>query len=155
MQGAASPKVCAFTSAGLISIATVLTYSRGGALALGVVLLLSFLGRRIWSRHAAAAVVVASILFLMLPADFADRLTTIRQLLPGSDDVLHPDSSFEERKLLTTAALAHAAGPSGAPELARETTPSISTDTPRRSASATRQYEEPGDAHYPHTCIWR
>ena len=97
-------KVCAFASAGLMTIATVFTYSRGGALALGIVLLLSFLGRKIWSPRAAVVVVVASVLLLMLPADFTSRLTTIRQLLPGSADVLHPDSSFEERKLLTTAA---------------------------------------------------
>lgn len=142
-------KVCAFASAGLITMATVFTYSRGGALALGVVLLLSFLGRKIWSRHAAAAVVVASVLFLMLPVDFASRLTTIRQLLPGSDDLLHPDSSFEERKLLTTAAwrmlLDHPVLGIGAGNY------TIHFDRyAEEIGSASRQYEEPGDSHYPH-----
>jgi O-antigen ligase len=45
-----------------------------------------------------------ALLILLLPSDFARRLTTFRQLLPGSGDVLRLDSSFEQRRVLAATA---------------------------------------------------
>lgn len=98
-------RVLAFCAAGIAAAATVFTYSRGGALALFAVLLLSVLAHGIRLRTLAiAAVPVLALVWIALPDEFAQRLTTLTQLLPGSDDVLHPDSSFNERRLFTAAA---------------------------------------------------
>jgi glycosyltransferase involved in cell wall biosynthesis/O-antigen ligase/aminoglycoside phosphotransferase (APT) family kinase protein len=92
----------AYGSVALIVGATVLTYSRGGALALAFVLALALVASGIsWKRLAFGAAVLASLWTLAIPADFAKRLATVRQFLPGAEEVLHRDSSFEERLLLT------------------------------------------------------
>ena len=89
----------------MAAVATVFTYSRGGALALFAVLLLSALVRGISVRAIAlGAIPILALLWMALPDEFAQRLTTLAQLLPGSDEVLRPDSSFSERRLFTAAA---------------------------------------------------
>jgi glycosyltransferase involved in cell wall biosynthesis/O-antigen ligase/aminoglycoside phosphotransferase (APT) family kinase protein len=98
-------RALAFCAAGLAMAATVFTYSRGGALALFAVLLLSMLARGISVRAIAlGAVPVLALLWIALPDEFAQRLATLGQLLPGSEGVLRPDSSFGERRLFTAAA---------------------------------------------------
>jgi len=98
-------RALAFGAAGLSSVAAVFTYSRGGALALAVVLAAAVLVRGLNLRKAALAGVPAVLLLWMaLPDDFAMRLTTLGELLPGSEDVLRPDSSFGERRLFTATA---------------------------------------------------
>ena len=99
------PRVVGFGAAGIASVATVFTYSRGGALALGAVLLASVVARGISMRKALLALVaLLVVVWLALPDEFARRLTTLTQLLPGSDEVLRPDSSFGERKMFAAAA---------------------------------------------------
>jgi colanic acid/amylovoran biosynthesis glycosyltransferase len=98
-------RVLAFGAAGMAGVATVFTYSRGGALALGVVVVVSLLARGVSLRNVSLGLVpVVILLWVALPDDFAHRLTTLGQLLPGSDEVLRPDSSFGERRLFTAAA---------------------------------------------------
>lgn len=98
-------RALAFCAAGVAGIATIFTYSRGGALALAGVVLLSVLGRGISFRKASLGVLpLLAIAWIALPDDFAQRLTTLSQLLPGAEEVLRPDSSFGERKLFTAAA---------------------------------------------------
>jgi colanic acid/amylovoran biosynthesis glycosyltransferase len=98
-------RVLAFCAAGLAGVATVFTYSRGGAVALAGVLVLSVLARGVRLKKAAlGAVPIVVLLWVALPAEFTQRLTTLHQLLPGGDDVLRPDSSFGERRMFTAAA---------------------------------------------------
>lgn len=78
------------------------TYSRGAALALAVqtVLLLPLLGRA--HRRAVLGLgMVGILLLLLLPTGFGARMATIAELVPGSEGVVDPDSSFEERRVVT------------------------------------------------------
>jgi O-antigen ligase len=97
-------RVAAFGCVGVVTAAVIMTYSRGGALALGVVLVLWLLGQGASGRRLAVGAAPIVLLVLLLPSDFARRLTTFRQFLPGSGDVLRLDSSFEQRRVLVTAA---------------------------------------------------
>jgi putative inorganic carbon (hco3(-)) transporter len=97
-------KVAAFGSVGVVTAAVVMTYSRGGALALGVVLALWLLGQGVSARRLAVGAGAIALLILLLPSDFARRLTTFRQFLPGSGEVLRLDSSFEQRRVLAATA---------------------------------------------------
>jgi O-antigen ligase len=97
-------RVVAFASAAVVTAAVVMTYSRGGALALGAVLALWLLGRGVSARQFAGGAAALLLLVLLLPQAFARRLTTFRQFLPGSADVLRLDSSFEQRRVLVTTA---------------------------------------------------
>jgi O-antigen ligase len=97
-------RVAAFGCVSVVTAAVVMTYSRGGALALGVVLALWLLGQGRSGRRLAVGAAAIGLLVLLLPSDFARRLTTFRQFLPGSGDVLRLDSSFEQRRVFVTAA---------------------------------------------------
>lgn len=144
-------RTLAFASAAVAAAAVVLTYSRGGALALATVVALSLASRRIPVRQAAAVGAAAVLLLLLFaPPDFARRLMTLEQVLPGAEtEVLRPDSSFQKRRLLVGAAwrmfLDHPVLGVGAgnytvhfDEYADEV------------GSAAREYEDPGELHYPH-----
>jgi O-antigen ligase len=97
-------RVAAFACVGVVTAAVVMTYSRGGALALGVVLALWLLGQGASGRRLAVGTAAIALLVVLLPSDFARRLTTFRQFLPGNGEVLRLDSSFEQRRVLVTAA---------------------------------------------------
>jgi colanic acid/amylovoran biosynthesis glycosyltransferase len=143
-------RVLGFGAAGVVSAATVFTYSRGGALALAVVLVACVLARGINLRKASLGVVpVLVLLWLAMPDDFARRLTTLNQLLPGSDEVLRPDSSFGERRLFAAAAwrmfedaplLGVGAGNYGVHFV----------DYAQRVGSDARLYVTPTEGYYPH-----
>ncbi len=144
-------RLLAFACAGLAAAAAVLTYSRGGALVLATVLALSFLSRRIDVRQtSAAAAATVLLLLLFVPADFARRLTTLEQVFPGAEaEVLHPDSSFQKRRLLVGAAwrmfLDHPGLGVGAGNY------TVHFDQyADEVGSAAREYEDPGEMHYPH-----
>jgi putative inorganic carbon (hco3(-)) transporter len=86
---------------GLVVAATVLTYSRGGALALGVVFVLFLASREVNLRRATAGLLVVLAAGYLLPQDFTQRLATVSEILPGQEEeVLPRDSSFRERLLL-------------------------------------------------------
>jgi putative inorganic carbon (hco3(-)) transporter len=94
-----------YAAAGVLTAGTVLTYSRGAAVALGCIVLLSFVSRGVTRRQLAGAALALPLLLLLVPTDFARRLTTIDQLLPwGEQEVTRPDSSFAMRKILTATA---------------------------------------------------
>ena len=142
-------RAAALAAAGLVTAAVVLTYSRGGALALGCVLALSLLAGSARLKHVAigAGLIVATA--LLLPSAFARRLETIAQILPGQEDVLRPDSSFEQRKLLTRVAwlifLDHPLLGVGAGNYTVHF-----DDYAQEVGSLSREYEELGERHYPH-----
>jgi glycosyltransferase involved in cell wall biosynthesis/O-antigen ligase/aminoglycoside phosphotransferase (APT) family kinase protein len=98
-------RILAATLAAAIGTACLFTYSRGGALALVAVLSLTALFRGADLRKLSlAALLLVPLLSLALPAHFADRLTTLGQLLPGGEEALRPDSSFQERKVFAAVA---------------------------------------------------
>lgn len=93
-------RVAAFVAAGVIATGTVATYSRGGALALGAVVLLSLFAGRPgrWRIAAGAAALIGGL--LLLPPDFTRRLDTLRGFLPGRERTVELDSSVRNRILL-------------------------------------------------------
>ncbi|HET8647599.1 MAG TPA: O-antigen ligase family protein, partial [Vicinamibacteria bacterium] len=117
-------------------------------LALFCVAVLAVLARREHLRQAAAGVAVAAVLWAVLPRDFTRRLATIEQIV-GEQHALRPDSSFEKRRLLTQVAwrmfLEHPLTGVGAGNYTRRF-----DEVAERVSFASRDYEEPGDAHYPH-----
>lgn len=95
-------RVLALAAACLAAAATVLTYSRGAAVALGIVTALSAASRRVNLRQAALAAGFGLLVLALAPEGFTRRLVTIEQVVPGNTDSSGaPDSSFEERRLLT------------------------------------------------------
>jgi O-antigen ligase len=145
----ARERVVAFGSVGVVTAAVVLTYSRGGALALGVVLALWLLRQGVSARRLAAGASVIALLVLLVPSDFARRLTTFRQFLPGSGDVLRLDSSFEQRRVLVTTAwhmfLDRPLTGVGAGNYALHYRPYTEA-----TGSVVLEYEEFDQPHYPH-----
>jgi O-antigen ligase len=109
-EGARWRRRAAFGCGLVLAGSCVLSYSRGGALALAAIVgiwafrHLRAARFRVRPRHVGGAVALAAVALLFVPADFARRLTTLRQMVPGSAEVLRPDTSFELRKLWGRAA---------------------------------------------------
>jgi putative inorganic carbon (HCO3(-)) transporter len=143
-------RAAAFAAAALMIGAILLTYSRGGMLALGVVLVLALMAHRVDKRRLIAGAAALAVLLLLLPASFTERFITIEQILPGGDEALHPDSSFQKRKLLTATAW----------EMFKDK-PLLGVGAgnytvwydhyAERVGSAAREYDDPGERHYPHS----
>jgi O-antigen ligase len=91
-----------YTSA-MILLALVFTYSRGGAVALMFVLLAAFIHKKKLRYIFVGLLIIIPMIFLA-PDKFINRLTTLEQLFPGEDSVVHIDSSFQERILYMTVA---------------------------------------------------
>jgi O-antigen ligase len=144
-------RVAALGAGALATAATVLTYSRGGAVALACVLVLCLLAtrRRLRLRHAALCVALLLALAAIVPAGFARRLETIAEFLPGQEEALRPDSSFEQRRLLTRVAwemfLDHPLLGVGAGNYTLHF-----DDYAQEVGSVSREYEGLGELHYPH-----
>lgn len=141
----------AAVAASLVILATLAaTYSRGAMLALAVMgaMMLRALHVR-WQSTAAAGVAVLLVL-LLLPSSVTRRFITIEEFLPGRhEEPLHPDSSFEERRLLMSVAwVMFGANPVGGVGLANYT--ARYDDYVGATGSAFRQYGDPSDRHYPH-----
>lgn len=140
----------ALAAAALLVAGTVFTYSRGGALALAVVLVLAWLGRGVRPREVAAGAAVVAVLYLTLPASFTERLTTLEQITGGEEVALRPDSSFEKRRLVTSAAWqmfqAHPFVGVGAGNY-----PARFTSYGDRVGSGAREYDDPFAPAYPHS----
>jgi O-antigen ligase len=94
-------RLTAGVSLALILLAIAFTYSRAGAVATGVIIIIASVYRRIKLRLLAAIIAVAIPVILVLPGEFADRLDTLTQILPGQQtSVVKVDTSFQERTLL-------------------------------------------------------
>lgn len=139
----------AVAAAGLLAVATVYTYSRGGALALALVVGLAFVVRGLTWRMVTAATAGLLVAMFLMPGAFARRLTTLQQLLPGQGEVLDPDSSIEKRRLVTRVAwemfLDHPGLGVGAGNYATRFAPYAS-----RTGSAAREYDDPSEPQFPH-----
>jgi colanic acid/amylovoran biosynthesis glycosyltransferase len=143
-------RVLAFGSVALVVAATVLTYSRGGALALGFVAVLTLVAHGTsWKRLAMGGAVLAAVWTFALPAEFTARLGTVRQFLPGAEKVVRWDSSFQERVLLTgTAWTMFADNPVLGVGVGNYTT--RFPEYAERFGSAAPDYHEAGAARYAH-----
>jgi glycosyltransferase involved in cell wall biosynthesis len=141
-------KILVFATVALIISGALLTYSRGGAIALGAVLLLSLLSRKPRKRELIIGGVALMVAALAVPRGFIQRLTTIEEMMPGYEAV-HPDSSFAKRKLLTAAAwqmfLDNPVLGVGAGNYTVHF-----EEYADRIGSEAREYDDPAEAHYPH-----
>lgn len=142
-------RLLALAGAGLLMLGTMLTYSRGGALALGCVTLLALSSRHIRPRQVLLGVALLGALAAAAPGSFTRRLTTLEQILPGSETVLRPDSSFQKRRLLVGAAwrmfLDHPLVGVGAGNYTVHF-----EQYADEVGSAARDYEEPDARHFAH-----
>lgn len=143
-------RLLGYGAAGVIVAATVLTYSRGGALALACVLGLSLIDRKRRWRDLGAGLAALLVVGLLLPDNFMRRVTTLEQLIARPDQTLRPDSSFEKRKLLVSTAwlmfLDHPlTGVGGGNYTTRF------EEYADEVGSAARDYDDPAERHYPHS----
>jgi O-antigen ligase len=137
-------------AASVIILATLAaTYSRGAmvALALMAAMMLHALHVR-WQSTAAVGAAMLLVL-LLLPASVTQRFVTIEEFLPGDEQPLHPDSSFQERRLLMSVAwVMFGANPIGGVGAGNYT--ARYDDYVGATGSEFRQYGDPSDRHYPH-----
>ena len=129
--------------------AILLTYSRGAAVALMVVLGLTVSVRGVSRRELLVGGALITLTLVLAPSGFRERLTTLEQVLPGRSEVTDPDSSIAKRRLVTLAAwnmfLDHPYGGVGAGNYAVRFDPYGA-----RVGSAAPIYDDPGEAQYPH-----
>jgi O-antigen ligase len=87
--------------------AGVFTFSRGGAVALALVVPLAVLHRKIQAKYILLVLLAVAPLSLVVPERYVGRLSTLAQLAPASSEgvLSNEDSSFRDRKLLMTVAL--------------------------------------------------
>jgi O-antigen ligase len=94
-------KLLATYALGVIILTLVFTYSRGGALALGVVLLLVAIDKNVKLKYLFLGLIILAPLWLFIPKEFEGRLSTLNQLIPGrNQSIVHTDTSFQERTML-------------------------------------------------------
>jgi hypothetical protein len=79
-------KLLAAYSLGVILLTLVFTYSRGGALAAGGVVVLAAINKKIKLRHLLFGALCLTLLLLIVPAEFGGRLRTLSELLPGGEE---------------------------------------------------------------------
>lgn len=92
-------RLTALGAAAVAAAATIYTYSRGGALALGTVVVCSLFAARPSRRRLLLGGVLLLAALLLLPGDFTRRVGTLTQLFPGQEQVIELDSSFQNRIL--------------------------------------------------------
>ncbi|MBI4468903.1 MAG: O-antigen ligase family protein [Acidobacteria bacterium] len=98
-------KVIAAYALSVTLLAVVFTYSRGGGLALALVLLLAAITKKVKLRYLLVSLSIIIPLLLVVPEEFEVRLGTLNQLVPGEGAPSSAsDTSFQERILLTRTA---------------------------------------------------
>jgi len=149
-ESAAWRRLLGYAAAGILVAGTVFTYSRGGALALACVGLLSLVDRKHRWRDLGVGLLALALVALLLPDNFMRRVTTLEQLIGPSEQTLRPDSSFEKRKLLVSAAwrmfLDHPVAGVGAGNYTTRF-----EQYADEVGSAARDYDDPAERHYPHS----
>ena len=88
----------------LIMAGALLTYSRGGIVALGIMLVLLIIAIRMRPAYILAAAAVALIALTILPAGVMRRTISVREVFSSNTSGGPEDSSIEERKLFLGAA---------------------------------------------------
>ncbi len=93
-------KVISAYALSVLLLAMVFTYSRGGTLALGLVLFLTVIHKRVKLRNLIFLLLILSLMIIFIPNQFKGRLSTLEELIPGRDESkIHLDSSFRQRIL--------------------------------------------------------
>lgn len=94
-------KLIAAYALGVTLLALLFTYSRGGALALAMVLMLAAIHKKAKWQYFFLALIIITPLLLFIPQEFEGRLGTLNQLISGeAESTVHPDTSFRQRTLL-------------------------------------------------------
>jgi O-antigen ligase len=88
----------------LIVAGTLLTYSRGGIVALGLMLVLVIVAIRLRPAYIVAAAAIAVLVLAILPAGVRERTLSMREALSSGNSAAPEDASIEERKLFLGAA---------------------------------------------------
>lgn len=143
-------RLLALGTAAIAAGAIIHTYSRGGALALGVVVIGCLATARLSRRHLlafGATVLLGGV--VLLSGDFGRRLGTLRQILPGQERVEKLDTSFQNRILQARVAwrvfLDHPVLGVGAGNYTEHY-----VEYADEVGSAAPEYDKAGGAHYPH-----
>lgn len=144
-------RVVAMVAAAAVAATTIFTYSRGAALALGVVVVCSLFAARPSRRRVTIGAVLILVAGLsLLPTQFGRRLVTLRALVPGEEQVLDLDSSMQHRVLMARVGwnlfLDHPVLGAGAGNY-----PVHFHDYADEIGSTTRDYRELGGTRYPHS----
>lgn len=143
-----SRRLALFAAAAIVAAGTLLTYSRGAAVALAVMTLLTLATLKIRARQVGAFAGAAVVVLLLLPHEVMARLVTIESLVPGSG--VRVDSSIMKRKLLLATAFRifddHPLLGVGAGNFTR-----YFAQYANEVGSSAVQYDEPGEHMFPHT----
>ena len=90
-------RLIALTAAAMIALTVVLTFSRGAFLALLFTLILSAIWLRPKWKHLLIAGVLSLPLLTLVPDAYFERISTIKELLPGHSDGNLSDQAFRGR----------------------------------------------------------
>lgn len=141
-------RIFGWISAAAILAAIVLSYSRGAMLSVLIMGALTVAVIRIRPSTLALAAALAIGGIILLPRGVTERFITIEEILPGSE-ALHPDSSFQKRRLLTGSALAmFLDNPLIGVGAGNFTT--FFNEYSERVGSVSREYEDSDERNYPH-----
>lgn len=142
-------RVAWLAASAVVFVTILVTYSRGAMIALAVMTLMALRALHVHWRATAAMIAVLLVVVLLLPAGVTERFVTLEEILPGNEESIHRDSSFEERKLLMSVAwVMFAANPVFGVGAGNYT--ARYDDYVAAVSSEARQYAEPSDLHYPH-----
>jgi O-antigen ligase len=84
----------------VLTLAIIYTYSRGGILALGLVVALSVINTRIKFKYLLILLFIFTPLLIFIPSQFKSRLGTLEEFISNDDESkIHLDSSFQQRVL--------------------------------------------------------
>jgi putative inorganic carbon (HCO3(-)) transporter len=84
----------------LVFVAILLSYSRGAMLSAIVMGAAVLPVLRVDWRKLATLAAIGLTVFVLLPRSVTERFVTIEQVIPGFEESIEPDTSFEERRLL-------------------------------------------------------
>lgn len=139
----------AFLATAIITATLAATYSRGAMVALAVMAAMMLKALHVRWQSTVAVGVAMLLVLVLLPASITQRFVTIEEFLPGHEETIDPDSSFQERRLLMSVAwVMFGANPIGGVGAANYT--ARYDDYVGRTSSAFRQYGDASDRHYPH-----
>lgn len=100
-------KLVAGYALAIITLAAIFTYSRGGAIALALVLLFALVHKRVSLKYLLIGLLAFAPLTFVVPAEFSGRLGTLTQLTATPEEGASTegeDSSFRHRQMLMAAA---------------------------------------------------
>lgn len=101
----ARARTAGFVASALLIAGVIFTYSRGDAVALGVVLLAAVIYKRPRPAQIAGGLIVVALLIPLLPPSYLDRLTTVVNLVQGDRQTILTEDSIRGRAGAVQAAI--------------------------------------------------